>query len=463
MKKVDFREGNITKDILQTAFPMLLAQVLNLLYSIVDRIYIGRIPGEGSAALGAVGLCFPLIMIIAGFTNMFGLGGAPLFSMELGKGDKEKAQMIQNTAFRLIVVTSVLITLIGEIFGRRLLVLFGAAASEIPVSLSYLRIYLIGTLPLMISTGMNAYINAQGYAVIAMISVASGAVLNLVLDPVLIFTCGMGVVGAAAATVISQVLSLCIVMWFLLGNKNEFPVRFALQFPFAGDIISLGTAPFVMQVTNSLVQIACNNMLMRFGGVLYVSVMTIVSSIRSILDVPVLAVTEGATPVISFNYGARRPVLVRRSIRMMITIVFPYTLITWLVIMLHPAMLVRIFTADPVLIEKASAGLHLYFAAFIFQTFQYSGQTVFKALNKKKHAIFFSLLRKAVLVVPLTYALPTLFHLGTDGVFLAEPVSNVIGGMACFITMLRVVMPELKQMEEEEREKQMRMAQDADL
>ena len=449
MKKVDFRDGNITQDILQTAFPMLAAQVLNLLYSIVDRIYIGRIPGAGSTALGAIGLCFPVIIIIAGFTNMYGMGGAPLFAMELGRGDKEKAQMIQNTALRLMIITSLVITLTGELFGGGLLRLFGATARELPVSLSYLRIYLIGTLPLMISTGMNTYINAQGYAMVAMISVASGAVMNLILDPVLIFACGMGVKGAAAATVLSQILSLSVVMRFLLGSRNECPVTFAWSFPYARDIISLGTAPFIMQVTNSLVQIACNSVLMHFGGVMYVSAMTIISSVRSILDVPALAITEGASPVISFNYGARKPKHVRRAIRVMISIVLPYTLVTWLIIMFNPAMLVRIFSSDPELILNASAGMHLYFGAFVFQAFQYSGQTVFKALNKKKQAIFFSLLRKAVLVVPLTFAFPYLFHLGTDGVFLAEPVSNVIGGMACFFTMLHMVMPELKRMESE--------------
>ena len=446
MKKVDFGDGRITQNILQTAFPMLIAQVLNLLYSIVDRIYIGRIPGAGSEALGAVGLCFPIIIIITGFTNMYGMGGAPLFSMELGSGNLKKARDIQNTAFRLLLITSVVIMAAGEIFGAFLLRLFGATPAEVPVSLSYLRIYLLGTLPLMVSTGMNTYINAQGYALIAMISVASGALTNLLLDPVLIFSLGMGVEGAAVATVVSQFLSLSIVLRFLLGKKNEHPVSLGWSFPYAGSIISLGTAPFIMQVTNSLVQIACNNVLMHFGGMLYVSVMTIISSVRSILDVPALAITEGASPVISYNYGAKKPGHVKKAIRMMMTMVFPYTLIVWLLIMVKPQMFIRVFSNDPLLVKDAARGMHLYFAAFIFQSFQYSGQTVFKALNKKKQAIFFSLLRKAVLVVPLTYALPYLLHLGTDGVFMAEPVSNVVGGLACFITMMVTVMPELKRL-----------------
>lgn len=451
MKKVDFSDGKITQDILRTAFPMLVAQVLSLLYSIVDRVYIGRIPDAGSTALGAVGLCFPIIMIITGFTNMFGMGGSPLFAMELGRGNVKKAQDIQNTSLRLLVVTAIAIVLIGEIFGYPLLRLFGATAGEAPVSLSYLRIYLLGTLPLMVSTGMNAFINAQGYALVGMIAVGTGAVANLILDPLLIFGCGLGIQGAAIATVISQILSFLLVMRFLLGEKNEYPVRFIWKFPYARSIIALGVSPFIMQVTNSLVQIVCNNVLMHFGGVLYVSVMTIVSSVRSILDVPALAITEGASPVISFNYGAAKAGNTRKAIRIMTSIVIPYTAFIWLLVMRFPAVFIRIFNSDPQLLKAGTRALNLYFAAFVFQSLQYSGQMVFKALNKKKQTVFFSLLRKVILVVPLTYIFPYLMHMGTDGVFMAEPVSNMIGGTACFVTMLCIVLPELKRMEQGQR------------
>ena len=447
MKKVDFESGKITQNILQTALPMLAAQVLNLLYSIVDRIYIGRISGAGTEALGAVGLCFPIIMIVSAFTNMFGLGGAPLFSIELGKGDKKKAGEVQNTGFCLLVLTAVLITLIGELFGGGLLMLFGATRNELPMSLSYLRIYLIGTLPLMLSTGMNPYITAQGYAVIGMVSVTAGAVTNILLDPLFIFSFGMGVQGAAAATVISQFLSVLIVFRFLLGKANEFPVRFGLHFPHAGKIIGLGLAPFIMQMTNSLVQISCNNMLMIYGGMTYVSIMTIVSSVRSILDVPVMAVTEGTSPIISYNYGAGKAGNVHKAVRVMMLIAVPYTFVIWLLVLVNPQMFIRIFSSDETVLLDASRALHIYFAAFIFQSLQYCGQTVFKALNRRKQAIFFSLLRKVVLVVPLTLLLPGAFHLGTDGVFLAEPVSNVIGGLACFLTMHFTVGKEIRQME----------------
>lgn len=446
MKKVDFKNGNITQNILRTAFPMLIAQILNLLYSIVDRIYIGRIPHVGTQALGAVGLCFPIIIIITGFTNMFGLGGAPLFSMELGKGDHQKATILQRTAFRLLCFSAIILMIIGELFGYQLLVLFGANPHEITVSLSYLRIYLLGTLFIMVATGMNAYINAQGFATIGMCFVALGAIANLILDPVFIFLLHMGVNGAAVATVISQILSFSYVMYFLKSKRNEHPVSLGFSLPYAKEIISLGIAPFIMQFTNSLVQIACNQVLMRFGGTLYVSVMTIVSSVRSILDTPVFAITEGTSPAISYNYGASRPDQVKKAVRMMMALALPYTVLIWFLIMVVPVMFIHIFSSDTTIMHDAARALHLYFIAFVFQALQYSGQTVFKALNKKKRAIFFSLFRKVILVVPLTYILPHLHHLGTNGVFMAEPVSNVIGGVTCFIAMILSIWPELNHM-----------------
>lgn len=279
-----------------------------------------------------------------------------------------------------------------------------------------------------------------------MYSVMIGAVTNLILDPVFIFGLGMGVRGAAAATVISQALSFLYVMHFLRSAKNKHPVSFAFHFPHAGEIIGLGTAPFIMQFTNSLVQIACNQVLMAYGGALFVSIMTIVSSVRSIMETPAFAITEGTTPILSYNYGAERPDNVKKAVRVMMTIAVPYTGIVWLLIMICPEWFIRIFSSDQTIMADASHALHLYFLAFIFQALQFSGQTVFKALNKKKHAIFFSIFRKVVMVVPLTYILPHIAGLGTDGVFLAEPVSNVIGGIACFTCMLATIWPELNRM-----------------
>ncbi len=446
MEKVDFDHGSVLKNIVQTALPMLVAQVISLLYSIVDRIYIGRIEGYGTQALGAIGLCFPMIMIIGAFTNMFGLGGAPLFSIELGRKNREKAGTVLGTAFRLELTAGVLLMLACELFAPQMLSMFGAAGDELGFAVPYIRIYLIGTVFFMVSTGMNPYMNAQGYATVGMKSVLAGAVANIVLDPVFIFMLGLGVNGAAVATVLSQFLSMLFVLKFFWSDKNEFPidVHDLISFPYAKEIISLGLSSFVMQCTNSLVSAACNSVLIQTGGPLYVSVMTIVSSVRQILDTPILAVTEGASPVISYNFGAKKPKKVLEAIRMMAVIAIVYTCLMWLLIERFPLLFIKIFSDDAALQQLALTPLHLYFFAFVFQAFQYCGQTVFKALNKKKQAIFFSLFRKVVLVVPLTYLLPYVFHMGTDGVFAAEPVSNVVGGLACFTTMVVMVIPQLR-------------------
>lgn len=446
MKKVDFENDSIIKNIIQTALPMLVAQVISFLYNIVDRIYIGRIEGCGTQALGAIGLCFPIIILIGAFTNMFGFGGAPLFSIHLGKNDKKAACDVLNTAFRLEIVVGAILTIVCELFAPQILSIFGATADELIFCVPYIRIYLIGTIFTMVSTGMNPYINAQGYATIGMKSVLIGAVSNIILDPIFIFSLGFGVNGAAAATVISQLLSMLFVLKFLLESGNEFVLSFHdfFRFPYVKEIISLGLSSFVMQCTNSLVSVACNSVLMKTGGALYVSVMTIISSVRQILDTPVMALTEGASPTISYNYGARRPKRVQKAILFMATSAILYTGLIWILIEKFPLLFIRIFSDDVTLQKMTLRPLNLYFFAFVFQALQYSGQTVFKALNKKKQAIFFSLFRKVIMVVPLTYLLPYVFGMGTDGVFIAEPVSNVIGGLVCFLTMLATVLPELK-------------------
>ena len=455
MHQIDFSNGRITKNILQTALPMLVAQIVNLLYNIVDRIYIGRIPGTGSYALGAVGLCFPLIIIITAFTNLYGSGGAPLCSIERGRGNTEKASLILNLSYFMLTATSLVLILLGELLARPVLVAFGASAENLVYSLPYLRIYLLGTVFSMTATGLNPYINAQGFPGMGMLTVLIGAAANLVLDPLFIFVLGMGVEGAAAATVISQFLSAAFVFWFLRSDRAELkislmkPSDFAASLPLAMDIISLGTASFVMQFTNSLVTMVCNSVLSSRGGDLWISVMTTVSSVRQMLDIPVMAGGDGSSPVISFNYGAKKPGNVRKSILIMTLLGCSYTLVVWILILIRPSFFISIFTSDEELISMASPALHLYFFAFIFQALQISGQTAFKALNKKKHAIFFSIFRKVIMVVPLTLILPGLFGLGVRGVFMAEPVSNFVGGSACMITMLLTVWPELNAMEKD--------------
>ena len=385
---------------------MFVAQILNLLYNIVDRIYIARIPRIGTAALGAVGLCFPIVILITAFTNMFGSGGAPLFSISRGAGNRKEASMIQNTAFFMLLVTAGVLTVLGEFIGSPLLRVFGASDQAMVHALPYLRIYLLGTIFSMIATGMNPFINAQGYSTIGMTTVMIGAVANIILDPVMIFVLGLGVEGAAIATILSQALSAAFVLRFLLGKKVDYRLRLLRADeirscgPRARRIIGLGMAAFIMQLTNSLV-------------------------------------------IISFNYGAGRYKDVKKAGTIMFLLSLFYAGGVWILIRLFPAFVIGIFSSDAGLMETALPSFNLYFSTFIFMVFQHCGQIVFKSLGKKNHAIFFSLFRKGLIVVPLTYLLPYAFHMGTAGVFAAEPVSNVLGGMACFITMLLVVLPEL--------------------
>ncbi len=454
MKRIDFENGTVTGNILGAALPMLVAQILNLLYNIIDRIYIARIPHVGTAALGAVGLCFPLIVIITAFANLFGSGGAPLFSIQRGQKENERAIGIMNTSFSMLCASALFLMVIGLLFARPLLLVFGASTDALGYAYPYLMIYMIGTLPSMIAVGMNPFINAQGYSTVGMLSVAIGAVANLILDPIFIFALGFGVRGAAIATVISQCFSATFVLFFLT-KKAELKVRFLKKdevpssLSYAKNIISLGTAGFIMQLTNSLVTICCNNVLSVTGGDIYISVMTIVSSVRQLVETPIYAINEGASPIVSYNYGAKRPARVRKAGLVMSIIIFGYTAIMWSIIILLPHTLIQVFTSDASLVADSVPALKQYFAAFIFMDLQYIGQTIFKSLNKKKQAIFFSLLRKVFIVVPLTYLMPYALHMGTDGVFLAEPVSNVIGGSLCFITMLCMVLPELKRMEKQ--------------
>ena len=358
-----------------------------------------------------------------------------------------------NTSFTMVVACAVVLMLIGFLFARPLLVVFGASKDALVYAYPYFMIYLIGTLPSMIATGMNPFINAQGYSTIGMTSIAVGAIANLLLDPLFIFALGFGVQGAAIATVISQFLSAAFVLFFLT-KKSELKVRFLKKDEFAEctgyakNIVSLGTAGFIMQLTNSLVSICCNNILSNVGGDIYISVMTIVSSVRQLVETPIHAMNEGTSPILSYNYGARRPSRVRKAMMVMGAMMLGYTAIMWSIIIVFPNALIGIFSSDATLMKDAVPALKQYFAAFIFMDCQYIGQTVFKSLNKKKQAIFFSLLRKVFIVVPLTYLMPYALHMGTDGVFLSEPVSNVIGGGLCFVVMLCTVLPELKKMEQ---------------
>ena len=456
MNQIDFEHDSVRSGILQASLPMMAAQVLSLLYSIVDRMYIGRIPGVGTIALGGIGLCFPVVIIITAFANLCGFGGAPLCAMARGRGDTERAEYIMNVAFRMLLFSGIILTAAGYAFSERLLILLGASDETLPFALSYLNIYLAGTVPFMLATGLNPFINAQGFAKTGMLTVFAGAITNILLDPVFIFVLGMGIRGAALATVLSQLLSMAVSTGFLLSRGTELrlrrPVPRFRDLSLVGEISALGSVSFIMQATNSMVAIACNKMLGAYGGDLSISVYTIVSSVRQILELPLFSFANGSSPIMSYNYGAGHNSRLKEAIHLLTLYGCGYTMAIWILILICPAAFIRIFTADPELIPEAVNALHIYFFAFVFQSFQTVAQNTFKALGKKKQAIFFSLFRKAVLVVPLTLFLPGFHGLGVNGVFLAEPISNVLGGLASFTTMTLTIYRKLGKKRPEERE-----------
>ena len=444
-QQIDFSTGPVWRRIVAQAVPLTVAQLVQLLYNVVDRIYIGHM--DDGMALTGVGLTFPVVTLIMAFTALFGMGGVPLFSMARGAGESERAERILGNSCALLLLSSVVLTAVGFRFCRPILFAFGASEDSYGYAREYLNIYLVGTVFSMLSTGLNGYINAQGFPRIGMCVIVIGAVTNIVLDPIFIFALHMGVSGAALATVISQAVSAGWVLWFLF--RGNAPVSLKLRriradLQTTGQILRLGTANFIMQGTNCLVQVACNFTLQTFGGDLYVGIMTVTNSVREIFMLPVSGIVSGAQPVISFNYGARQYDRVRSGIRFNTLVGSAYTVVAWLLIVLLPRFWFGIFNDDPAMMDPGVRVLKIYFFGFVFMALQLAGQSTFQALGDAKHAIFFSLLRKAIIVVPLTLWLPRL-GFGVDGVFLAEPISNVIGGMACYLTMRLTVYRKLSQ------------------
>lgn len=441
MQSTDFSKGKVWQNIIAQSIPLILAQLVQLLYNVVDRIYIGHLPGADSTALTGIGLVFPLTTLIAAFTFLFGTGGTPLFSIARGAGKEERAGQILGNTFSLLLGTSVVLFLFCYLLRRPVLYLFGASDASYMYADAYLKIYLLGTSFTMLATGLNGFINAQGFPRVGMLTTLLGAILNLVLDPVFIFLLGMGVGGAALATVLSQAVSCAWVLRILAGKKAILPIKKAnlrVDIGLAREIMALGMSGFIMQGTNCLVQVVCNATLKVYGGDVYVGVMTVINSAREILSLPVSGITNGAQPVLGYNYGAKEYDKVRQGIRFTAVLGIAYTLLAWLLVIMSPHLLLSIFTEDGAMIEAGIDALRMYFFGFFFMAFQFTGQSAFTSLGYSRHAIFFSLLRKAVIVAPLTVLLPQM-GFGVDGVFLAEPISNAIGGLACFITMYFVL------------------------
>lgn len=444
--KNDFSKGNIVGNILKLAVPMTLAQLINVLYNIIDRIYIGRIPENSTLALTGLGLCLPIISIVIAFANLFGMGGAPLCSIERGRGNEEEAEKIMGNSFILLIAFGIALTAIGLLFKKPMLYLFGASDQTYPFASQYISIYLLGSVFVMTGLGMNSFINSQGFGTIGMTTVLVGAAANILLDPIFIFALDMGVKGAAFATIISQFLSALWIVLFLTGEKTILRLKlsaFRLKRHRVKSITALGMSGFTMSITNSLVQIMYNSSLQHYGGDLYVGVMTVINSVREVISMPVSGVTNGSQPVMGFNYGAGEYKRVKQAIKFTSLVAISYTTAMWVLVHRFPEFFIRIFNQDGQLLKAGIPSMRIYYFGFFLMSLQFAGQSVFVALGKAKRAVFFSIFRKVVIVIPLIILLPLVLGNGVYGVLMAEPVSNLIGGGACFTTMLATVWPEL--------------------
>ena len=443
----DFTKGSIPSVVMGMALPLIAAQLVNVLYNIVDRIYIGHIPVIGAAALTGVGVALPVITILSAFAGLFGQGGAPLFSIARGRGDTEEASRIMGNSMTLLLTSSVVLGVIVYVISRPVLLALGAGETTIGYALEYLHIYLIGTPLVFVTLGMNPYVNAQGFARRGMMTVLLGAAANIVLDPVFIFLLHMGVRGAALATVLSQVVSAVWCTLFLLSKKAVLPLRLkhmGLRGRIVGRIVSMGVANFMAQGTNSVIQAVANRQLSMFGGDLFIGAMTIINALRTAMFQVIHGFTAAVQPILGYNYGAGEKDRVLRAIRFTTAGGVGFMLLCWALLQLFPGMFVRIFTTEQSLIDVAVPGLRIYYFAIFLMALQLVAQNIFQGLGKARQAVFFSLFRKVVVEVPLMLLLPRLWGLGANGVFWAEPVSDLVGGAAAFGTMLATVYFPLK-------------------
>lgn len=442
----NFATGSIIKHMFKLALPMTLAQLVNVLYNIIDRIYIGQIPNDSTNALTGLGVAFPICTVTIAFANLVGMGGAPLFSIERGRGNDKEAGKIMGNSFIMLIALSMIISVVGLLVKKPALYLLGASEATYSYANSYITIYLLGTVFVMLSLGLNSFINAQGFGKTGMLTVTIGAVLNLILDPIFIFVLNMGVQGAAVATVISQFASALWTLRFLTGKKTIIRLstnNFRLELKRISKICGLGLSGFTMAITNSAVQMAGNSSLSVHGGDIYIAAMTVINSVREVVQMPILGISNSSQPIISFNYGAKESARVKQAIRYMAMGLFVYTLAAWIFIMIFTKPLIQMFNNDPALLSIGITSMHIYFFGFFFMAFQFTGQSTFTALGKSKQSVFFSLFRKVIIVIPLIYILPLVGNLGVNGVFLAEPISNLVGGLASFLTMYFTVYKKL--------------------
>lgn len=428
-QQMELGTKSISKLLFSMAIPAITAQVINLLYNMIDRMYIGHIPEVGATALTAVGVTMPIIMVISAFAALVSMGGAPRSSIMMGKGDKDTAEKILGNCTTALVLISVTLTAVGLIFGEKMLMTFGASENTIKYALDYLNIYAFGTLFVQLALGLNAFITAQGFAKMSMLTVLVGAVLNIILDPIFIFGFNMGVKGAALATVISQGVSALLVMKFLTGNKTLLKIKkeyLKIDFKVLLPCIALGLSPFIMQSTESILAISFNTSLLKYGGDLAVGAMTILSSVMQFSMLPLVGLTQGATPIISFNYGAGNGKRVKEAFLLLLKISLIYSIGLWAITMLSPQIFAKMFTKDAELINISIKAMRIYMAASLLFGIQISCQQTFIALGNAKTSVFLAILRKIILLIPLIYILPLFLQNKINAVFLAEPVADII-------------------------------------
>ena len=431
--------GSIPKLLAQLAIPAVVAQIINLLYNIVDRIYIGHIPGIGAAALTGVGLFAPILMLLNAFAMLVGSGGAPRAAIAMGKKDHDTAEKIVGNCFTLLTGFAVILTILFYISAPTLLKLFGASSATMSYATAYARIYILGSFFVLIVLGMNPFITTQGFAKISMMTTVIGAVINIILDPVFIFVLGMGVRGAALATVLSQAVGAIWILRFLTGKKTILRLtkeNMRLEVRVFGPCLALGISTFVMLSTESLLSISFTNSLSRYGGDVAVGAMTIITSINLLVAMPVQGICQGGQPIISYNYGADKPERVKKAFFTQFCACVAYTFTFWAVIMLFPQIFASIFTANKELVEYSSWALRIYMAGIFSTGFQISCQQSFMALGQAKVSLLLACLRKIILLIPLIFILPHFLPDKVFAVFLAEPVSDILAAATTTITFL---------------------------
>jgi len=419
----------VGKLLVRLAIPTIMAQIVNMLYNIVDRIYIGHIPEEGALALTGLGLCFPILMLVTAFSSLIGAGGAPQASIQMGRQDKDKAEAILGNCFIMLTVLALVLTVVFRSFGEELLYLFGASSDTIDYALEYMNIYVLGTISVMYSMGLNTFITAQGFTKISMLTVVIGAMVNIVLDPVFIFVFGMGVKGAALATILAQTVSAVWVLKFLFGRKTILRIQkrhMKVQAGILLPVLALGLSPFIMTSTESLLNICFNTSLQKYGGDIAVGTMTILSSCMQVCFLPLQGLAQGAQPIISYNFGAKNLERVKEAFRLLLFSALGVASVMWAIVWLAPGFFPSLFSNDGALIEYASWAIRIYLGMAVAMGAQNACQQTFVAIGEAKISLFLALFRKIIVLIPLIYILPHFFTDKVFAVFLAEPVADTV-------------------------------------